>query len=212
MKFRFCLFYVNPKLTRKFIKISLYFQQQFAICGTLSYIYGQMSSSIRGEFAMNIEQKLDKEISTLFKPKTENEPLEKNKQNLTYNEFLSNKMLIIKLIRTGVPYSLFDLIRNITPFSETDWAELLNLSTKSLHRYRQDAKPFKPLQSEKIIEMAEVTNVGVEVFGNTEKFKLWLDTPNFALGSFKPMELLRDSYGKEMVIGELTRINHGILV
>ena len=161
---------------------------------------------------MNIEQKLDKEISTLFKPKTDNRRLEKDKRNLTYSEFLANKMLIIKLIRTGVPYSLFDLIRNVTPFSEMDWAELLNLSTKSLQRYKQDAKHFKPLQSEKIIEMAEVTNIGVEVFGNMEKFKLWLDTPNFALGSLKPMELLKDSYGKEMVIGELTRINHGILV
>ncbi len=161
---------------------------------------------------MDIEQRLDKEISTLFKPEADDKRLGKGKRNLTYNEFLSNKMLIIKLIRTGVPYSLFDLIRTITPFSEMDWAEFLNLSTKSLHRYRQDAKYFKPLQSEKIIEIAEVTNVGVEVFGNMEKFKLWLDTPNFALGSLKPMELLKDSYGKEMVIGELTRINHGILV
>ncbi|MGI8655713.1 MAG: type II RES/Xre toxin-antitoxin system antitoxin [Pyrinomonadaceae bacterium] len=161
---------------------------------------------------MNIEQRLDKEISTLFKPKNKGERFEENERNLTYSEFLSNKMLIIKTIRTGVPYSLFDLIRHVTPFSEMDWAEFLNLSTKSLHRYKQGAKHFKPLQSEKIIEMAEVTNVGVEVFGNMEKFKLWLDTPNFALGNLKPMELLKDSYGKEMVIGELTRINHGIFV
>ncbi len=60
--------------------------------------------------------------------------------------------------------------------------------------------------------MAEVTNVGKEVFGDMEKFKLWLDTPNFSLGNLKPMELLKDSYGKELVIGELTRINYGILV
>lgn len=161
---------------------------------------------------MDIEQKLDREIATLFYSKTDNKRLGKEKRKLTYNEFLSNKMLIIKVIRTGVPYSLFELIKNITPFSEIDWAELLNLSTKSLARYKQDAKHFKPLQSEKIIEMAEVTNFGLEVFGKMEKFKLWLDTPNFALGNLKPMELLRDSYGKEMVIGELTRIEHGIFV
>ena len=69
-----------------------------------------------------------------------------------------------------------------TPFSEGDWAELLDISTKSLQRYKQDSRQFKPLQSEKIIEMAEVTNVGVETFGDLEKFKLWLDTPNFPLG------------------------------
>jgi putative toxin-antitoxin system antitoxin component (TIGR02293 family) len=59
--------------------------------------------------------------------------------------------------------------------------------------------------------MAEVTQLGLEVFGNMEKFKLWLETPSYALGNLKPLELLKDSYGKEMVTGELTRINYGIL-
>ena len=155
---------------------------------------------------MNIEQKLDKEISTLFKPKFE------NKRKLTYSEFLSNKMLIISVIKSGVPYSLFNLIKDVTPFTDNDWAKFLNISTKTLHRCKKDSKQFKPLQSEKIIEMAEVTNIGRETFGEVEKFKLWLDTPNYSLGNLKPMELLGDSYGKELVIGELTRINHGILV
>lgn len=52
----------------------------------------------------------------------------------------------------------------------------------------------------------------MEVFEDMDQFKLWLDTPNFSLGSLKPIELLKDSYGKELVIGELTRINYGILV
>jgi uncharacterized protein (DUF2384 family) len=44
-----------------------------------------------------------------------------------------------------------------------------------------------------------------------DRFKSWLDTPSFALGNVKPLELLRDSYGKEMIVGELTRIRYGIL-
>ncbi len=78
--------------------------------------------------------------------------------------------------------------------------------------YKQSDKKFKPTQSEKIIEMAEVTNIGLDVFGDMDKFKLWLNTANYALGNLKPMELLYDSYGKDLVIGELTRINYGILV
>lgn len=148
----------------------------------------------------------------LFKPSPEKKRFGSVKNNLTYSEFLSDRMLMITVIRHGVPYSLFDLIRNVTPFSEGDWAGFLNISTKSLLRYKQASKQFKPLQSEKIIEMAEVTNVGMDVFGDMKKFKLWLETPNFSLGNLKPMELLKDSYGKELVIGELTRINYGILV
>ncbi len=60
--------------------------------------------------------------------------------------------------------------------------------------------------------MAEVTKVGLDVFEDMEKFKRWLETPNFSLGNLKPIELLKDSYGKELVMGELTRINYGILV
>ncbi len=37
----------------------------------------------------------------------------------------------------------------------------------------------------KIIEMAEVTRIGLDTFGDMNKFKLWLDTPNFSLGSLK---------------------------
>lgn len=148
----------------------------------------------------------------LFKPSAGKKRIGTVKGKLTYSEFLSDKMLIVSVIRSGVPYSLFALIKNVTPFSEVDWAGFLNISTKSLLRYKQASKHFKPLQSEKIIEMAEVTNIGREVFGDMEKFKLWLDTPNFSLGNLKPIELLKDSYGKEMVVGELTRINFGILV
>jgi uncharacterized protein (DUF2384 family) len=59
--------------------------------------------------------------------------------------------------------------------------------------------------------MAEVTQAGLEVFDNLNTLKLWLNTPNFALGSLLPIELLKDSYGKDLVLAELIRINHGIL-
>lgn len=159
----------------------------------------------------NITDKLNRELITYFKHSKSDKLNLFSVDNLTYTDFLSNKMLMIYIIRQGVPYSIFNLIQKNTPFTENDWADLLDLSTKSLQRYKQSAKQFKSLQSEKIIEMAEVTNIGIDVFGDMEKFKLWLDTPNFALGNIKPFELLKDSYGKEIIIGELTRINYGIL-
>ena len=160
---------------------------------------------------INITHKLDREISTIFKRSRIDKRFFTSKKDLTYSDFLANKMLMIFIIREGIPYSFFSLIQHYAPFSENDWAGFLEISTKSLQRYKQSSKSFRPIQSEKIIELAEVTNVGLDVFGEMEKFKLWLDTPNFALGGLKPIELLRDSYGKEMVISELTRINYGIL-
>jgi putative toxin-antitoxin system antitoxin component (TIGR02293 family) len=160
---------------------------------------------------INIKQKLDKEISIILKRSGIDKKFYTSRGDVTYADFLSNRMLMILVIREGIPYSLFKLIQHYTPFSENDWAGFLEISTKSLQRYKQSSRNFKPIQSEKIIEMAEVTNAGLDVFGDMEKFKLWLDTPNFSLGNLKPIELIKDSYGKEMVLGELTRINHGIL-
>lgn len=160
----------------------------------------------------DITNKLNRELTEIIKRSAQSTQFPFPQKKLTYLDLFSDKMLVIQVIKAGVPYSFFSLIQDYTPFSDNDWAKFLDLSTKSLHRYKQTAKNFKPTQSEKIIEMVEVTNVGLDVFGNMEKFRLWLDTPNFALGNMKPIELLNDSYGKEMVIGELTRINHGILV
>lgn len=153
------------------------------------------------------EARLDKAMTAYFKS------LEvKRSSPITFEIFIENKMLIVKAIRAGIPYSLFSLIQQYTPFSESEWADFLNLSTKSLQRYKAASEyHFKPIHSEKIIELAEFTKTGLHVFGNMEKLKLWLDTPNYALGSQKPKELLKDSYGKEMVISELIHIDHGIL-
>lgn len=134
-------------------------------------------------------------------------------KNITYNEFLKNKMLIIHSIREGIPYDFFSLIKESTPFNDEDWASFLGISTKSLQRSRiKENFVFKSLQSEKILELAEVTSLGADVFDKEEQFYLWLSTPSFALGNLRPIELLKDSYGKEMVIIELNRIDQGIFI
>lgn len=160
---------------------------------------------------IDIRTKLDKEITSIVKRSKFDHRFFEVKNNVTYSDFFTNKLLMILVIREGVTYNLFNLIKHSTPFTEENWADFLDISTKSLQRYKQTSKSFKPIQSEKIIEMAEVTNVGLDVFGDMDKFKLWLETPNFSLGNLKPMELLKDSYGKELVISELTRITYGIL-
>lgn len=134
-------------------------------------------------------------------------------KKITYEEFLKNRMLIVYAIREGISYDLFHLIKEMTPFNEEDWASFLGISTKSLQRNKvKEDFIFKPLQSEKILELAEVTSLGNTVFDTEAQFYLWLKTPSFALGNLQPIELLTDSYGKEMVVNELNKIDQGIFV
>lgn len=128
-----------------------------------------------------------------------------------YGSPFSNRLKLIQLIRTGLPQKLFDKLQQLIPFTELDWAEVLNVSSKTLQRSKKDKQfTYKPIHTEKILEIAEVTQFGLTVFGNKSAFKEWLNTPSAALGNNTPKELLKDSFGKELVMQELNNIEHGI--
>ncbi len=132
-------------------------------------------------------------------------------EKINLSSFLDDKMLLIYAIRQGISYSFFSKIQDITPFSEEEWAEYLNISTKSLQRYRKATNHlFKPVLSEKILELVEVVYLGHQVFDTTDQFYNWLHSPSLALGGQPPAELVKDSYGKELVMDELNRIDHGV--
>ena len=153
--------------------------------------------------------RLEKDLNKFIAKTRLRAPLKKGQ--ITFSDFLSDKMLIIGAIREGIPYSIFASLQYLSPLSTTVWAKILYLSPKSLSRYRQLQKSFKPAQSERIIELAEVLYHGARIFGDDAKFKVWLNTPSYPLGNSKPIDLLEDSYGKDLVMGELTNIEYGIL-
>jgi len=52
--------------------------------------------------------------------------------------------------------------------------------------------------------------VGIDVFESPKNFFLWLQLPSVALGNVLPAELIKDSFGRELVLDELIRIEHGV--
>ncbi len=127
--------------------------------------------------------------------------------------FFSNRMLVVDMIRMGIPTSLFLSIKDLAPFSDQEWSDFLDISLKSLQRYKKESDyVFRSIHSEKIIQLLEVVYLGLEVFDSTADFESWLYTSSHSLGNRKPLELLKNSYGKELVLHELHRIDQGIFV
>lgn len=134
-------------------------------------------------------------------------------KGLPLTRFFSDRMMVVDVIRQGIPTSLFMSIKEMTPFSDQEWSDFLDISLKSLQRYKKESDyVFRSIHSEKIIELMEVTAVGLEVFDTGEDFAAWLNSSSHALGNRRPIELLRDSYGKELVLNELHRIDQGVFV
>jgi len=129
---------------------------------------------------------------------------------MEYRSLFENKIQLNQLIMSGLSYSLFETMQDKTPFTKDEWAGFLDISIKTLDRYKQSNKHFKSSQSEKIIGMMEVLERGVDVFGKMGMFKHWLYSTVPAFGDIRPIDLLSTSYGRELVLDELTRIEHGI--
>ena len=134
-------------------------------------------------------------------------------KEINFKQFLSNKMLLVQAIKNGIPYNLYELIKEKSPFNQEEWANFLGISTRTLlrNKLKQDFV-FDAIPSEKIIELAEVTALGKEVFDTNAQFENWLNETNFALGNLKPIELLSNSYGKDLVMTELNKIDYAVFV
>ncbi len=153
-------------------------------------------------------KKVDFDINILNEP-----PAHYAGSAINFQNFIANPFLVNIAIEKGISYSIFEDIQKLIDLSEQKLADILSLSTKSLQRYKKDKDfRFKPIHSEKLIELAEVANFGLSVFDSKEQFNLWLDTPSFVLGNKKPSDLLTNSYGIKLVMQELNNIEHGIFV
>jgi putative toxin-antitoxin system antitoxin component (TIGR02293 family) len=128
----------------------------------------------------------------------------------SFTALLTDKFKMVKVIQEGLSYAFFDRLKALFTLSTQDWSDYLDLSPKSLQRYQKEQRRFKAIHSEKILELAEVMVTGMEVFGDGEKLRLWMETPSLALGHQRPLDLIRNSYGKELVMRELMALEHGI--
>ena len=138
--------------------------------------------------------------------------LELSHKSISYNSVDDKDILVlIHAIREGIKFSFFISLAEKSPFSLNEWSGFLHISERTMQRYRKEKKSFEPIHSEKILEITLLYKFGIEVFGNKEKFNIWLETQNLALGGIKPKELLDNTFGIALLKDELTRIEYGVL-
>ncbi len=116
----------------------------------------------------------------------------------------------IQKTRDGLePEFVVDLME-LYRFSKQEASRLADISTKTLERHLQSGKKFQGLQSDRLLELAELYAEGLEVFGSKDKFLKWLNSEIPALGNTFPKEWLDTHLGITLVSDELGRIKHGI--
>jgi len=133
--------------------------------------------------------------------------------NRISNDSMDDKYIltIIKALRKGIEFSFFSTIAEKSGFSLTEWSMILQISERTLQRYKKEKRTFDLLQSEKIMQIALLYDKGIDVFGDRDRFNSWLMTKNLALGEIQPKYLLDTTFGIALLNDELVRIEHGVL-
>ncbi len=126
---------------------------------------------------------------------------------------LDNKSILdlIATAKKGFTYAAFLKVVDEMPFSLEEWAGFLNTTTLTLKRYKVQNKVFDLHKSERIMQITLLHRRGCDLFGDAQKFQAWLKAENVGLGQITPKSLLNSSLGIDLVMDELTRIEHGVL-
>ena len=104
-------------------------------------------------------------------------------------------------------YSDFKKIADKAPFTIGEWADILHISERTLHRYAKDNSEFNGMQIERILHIEKLISMGNTMFGK-EGFKHWLLSKPFSLNHQRPLDLLTSYQGIQESIDLLCRMQH----
>ena len=107
----------------------------------------------------------------------------------------------------------FDDFRKIAAkvdFTQKEWSDILHISERTLQRYANDNGSFNTGVIDRIVQIDKVLKRGEEVFGNYEKFNLWLRDDPYMLEGRLSLHSLASFDGINNVLTQLGRIEHGI--
>ncbi len=138
-------------------------------------------------------------------PKFMNEALK------TYQDYIEDDFAIATHAIEGVDANLFYDMVDITGLKKDTLAEYLDISTKTLDRYKQSHKKLNSFRSEILLKLVTLYKKGIEIFGDINAFRSWLNEPAYGLDNAIPARLMVTSTGIDVIIDELVRIEFGDL-
>jgi len=119
------------------------------------------------------------------------------------------KYVYLDIIKNGIETRSVNYFLKHTGLTKTQVSKLIHVSIRTLQRNNPE-KTLNINSSERLLELTRLYLLGIEVFGDKDKFNKWLYRENLSLGKQKPIELLETNIGVNMVMDELVRIEFGV--
>ncbi len=117
---------------------------------------------------------------------------------------------LLPLSKTGLPVSALKHLQGKLQISNREMSELVGMSESTLQRRYRSNKRLSELESQTVLQLAELWSQGMEVFQNEADLRSWLHSATPALGGQSPLALLATPLGRFHVQEVLLRLEWGI--
>lgn len=128
---------------------------------------------------------------------------------LRYDHSIRDLFTIVVEAKKGINAKAFFDVVSISGIDRNKLAGLMNVSLKTLLRYKQQNKKLSATKSERVLKLIALYKKGNEIFGDSASFRRWLEKPAYGLSDMTPMELMHTSGGIDLIREELSRIESG---
>ncbi len=107
-------------------------------------------------------------------------------------------------------YQKFKNIIDKVPFTQSEWANVLHLSERTLQRYAKDKKSLEGIYVDRILQIEKLIEKGLETFKDADAFYSWLKQTKNVLGTPLNFQALYHTQGINDLYSQLERIQHGV--
>lgn len=121
----------------------------------------------------------------------------------------SSAEYMIYYSRKGLDMTYLSNLISRLSLSLKETAQILHISLRTLQRYGKTDTLDKDISS-KLLYLAKLEGIGLQIFDSQESFNTWLRTPAPSLNNHTPLSYLDTPFGFELVEQTLGRMAHGI--
>jgi putative toxin-antitoxin system antitoxin component (TIGR02293 family) len=125
------------------------------------------------------------------------------------NLIITEKNVLIKNIKKGLPISAFEKIQKELDVSADTLASTVNIATRTLARRKKEGR-FHPDESERVLRIASLFDRALQVLHSQNRVQLWFKSPQKGLGGQTPLEYADTEPGAREVEDLLGRLEHGV--
>jgi putative toxin-antitoxin system antitoxin component (TIGR02293 family) len=125
------------------------------------------------------------------------------------NLIKTEKNVLIKNIKKGLPISAFEKIQKELDISADTLASTVNIATRTLARRKKEGR-FHSDESERVLRIASLFDRALQVLHSQSRVQLWFKSPQKGLGGKTPLEYADTEPGAREVEDLLGRLEYGV--